>query len=68
MTGRVQKGFQADLVLLKGDPLVDINNTKNIEAVLNNGRFYDRQTLDSMLNAVKHANDNSRKINVTGRL
>lgn len=35
--GKVQAGFVADLVLLEGDPLADIRNTKRIVAVIQGG-------------------------------
>jgi imidazolonepropionase-like amidohydrolase len=59
-TGRIEIGYQADLLLLDANPLADINNTQAINAVFNNGRFYNRASLDNMLKAVKKANDNSR--------
>ena len=39
----------ADLVLLDGDPLADIRNARRISAVVANGRYLDRPTLDAML-------------------
>ncbi|MCE7992304.1 MAG: amidohydrolase family protein [Roseivirga sp.] len=36
--GQVKKGFEADLVLLNGNPFEDIANTKNIETVFVNGK------------------------------
>lgn len=36
--GRVAEGQRADLVLLAGDPLADIGNTRTIEAVISRGR------------------------------
>ncbi len=47
--GRVATGQMADLILLDADPLVDINNTRRIQAVIANGRAFDRAALDSML-------------------
>jgi cytosine/adenosine deaminase-related metal-dependent hydrolase len=37
--GRIEPGMRADLVLLAADPLVDITNTRRIEAVIARGRF-----------------------------
>ncbi|MGQ8365358.1 amidohydrolase family protein [Glaciecola sp. 1036] len=59
-SGKIKQGYQADLVLLTANPLQDIRNTRNIEAVISNGRLYERSTLDAMLDAVKQANDQSR--------
>lgn len=62
--GSVEAGRRADLVMLNSNPLVDINNTRDIEMVILNGRVFDRGQLDAMLDAVKKANDASRKINI----
>ena len=48
--GLISEGFFADLVLLNANPLESISNTKKIEAVFRNGRYYDRTDLDEMLN------------------
>jgi imidazolonepropionase-like amidohydrolase len=47
--GTIAKGKLADIVLLQADPLLDIGNTKKIEAVIVNGRLLDRKALDSLL-------------------
>jgi imidazolonepropionase-like amidohydrolase len=47
--GAVARGMVADLVLIDGDPLADIRNAKRISAVVANGRYLDRSTLDAML-------------------
>jgi imidazolonepropionase-like amidohydrolase len=39
----------ADLVLLDADPLLDIRNTTRINAVVANGRLYDRAALEKLL-------------------
>ena len=36
--GEIQVGMEADLLLLKRNPLQDIRNTRSIEAVISNGR------------------------------
>ncbi len=53
--GTVAKGKVADLVLLDGNPLVDIRNTRRISAVIANGRLFDRPALDQLLNRVQTA-------------
>ena len=39
-TGTVQKGKRGDLILINGDPLQDIHNTRNVEYVITNGTMY----------------------------
>jgi imidazolonepropionase-like amidohydrolase len=43
--GAVEEGKSADLVMLDGDPLKDINNTKRIAIVIREGHVYDRVAL-----------------------
>ncbi|MEO6538259.1 MAG: amidohydrolase family protein [Ferruginibacter sp.] len=38
--GTIERGKRADLVLLNGNPLKDISNTKNIYAVMLNGKLF----------------------------
>jgi imidazolonepropionase-like amidohydrolase len=49
----VASGKLADLVLLDANPLDDITNTTSIRAVVANGRYFDRATLDSLLTQVQ---------------
>jgi imidazolonepropionase-like amidohydrolase len=51
--GAIAPGKLADLVLLDADPLVDITNTTTIRAVVANGRYYDRATLDTLVSEVQ---------------
>ena len=51
--GVVARGKVADLVLLDGNPLQDIANTKRIRAVIQGGRLLDRSTLDRLLAQAK---------------
>lgn len=62
--GKIKIGYKADLVLLKKNPLEDINNTRSINAVISNGKYLNRAQLDKMLQAVKDANNRSRKVNI----
>lgn len=43
--GRIAKGMYADLVILDGDPLADINDLANVESVVTAGRHVTRQQL-----------------------
>lgn len=52
--GTVEAGKMADLVLLDANPLADIANTRRIDAVMLNGRLFDRTALDAM-SAVRFA-------------
>jgi imidazolonepropionase-like amidohydrolase len=47
--GTIEVGKIADLVLLDRDPLVDIRNTRSIQAVVLKGKLYSRSDLDAML-------------------
>lgn len=47
--GSIEKGKVADLVLLRSDPLEAIRHTREIEAVVDAGKYYSRTDLDTML-------------------
>jgi imidazolonepropionase-like amidohydrolase len=51
--GVVATGKVADLVLLDGNPLQDIANTKRIRAVIEGGRLLNRSALDALLARAK---------------
>lgn len=40
---------EADLILLNANPLEDISNTRSIHGVMQDGKYYDRETLDALL-------------------
>ena len=42
----------ADLVLLAGNPLNDIGNTRAIQGVMRAGQWFDRERLDAELDAI----------------
>ncbi len=37
--GRIRKGYEADLVILDSDPLVDLAAAEQVHAVINDGRL-----------------------------
>ena len=49
LRGTIEAGKIADQVLLDGDPLADIHNTRSVRAVVLNGKLYPREALDAML-------------------
>ena len=58
--GGIARGKRADLVLLRADPLADIHNTTQIQAVWLRGRYLDRAALDQLLAAAKHRHGRSK--------
>ncbi len=63
-TGRIEIGYEANLVLLDKNPLLDIKYTRSINTVIVDSNVFDRDLLDKILLAVKEANDKSRTINI----
>ncbi|MBK7871028.1 MAG: amidohydrolase family protein [Saprospiraceae bacterium] len=51
--GTISIGKDADLVLLKANPLENIQHTKSIKGVFRQGKFYNETTLNSMLEEAK---------------
>ena len=54
-TGTVNVGKEADLVILKSNPLNNIAATQEIDAVVLNGVAFDRLALDAMLETAAQA-------------
>jgi imidazolonepropionase-like amidohydrolase len=48
-TGVIKTGAVADLVLISGNPLVDINQTRKIDGVMLNGRWLSKAYIDNGL-------------------
>ena len=51
--GSIEPGKIASLLLLRADPLADIHNTTQIEAVWFEGKYFDQAALAAMLDKVK---------------
>lgn len=62
--GTIDIGKQADMVILNNNPLLDIKSTQDIYAVINNGQYFNRANLNSLLEQAKQKKvelDNERK-------
>ena len=51
--GSIAPGRSADLIVLRDDPLLDIGNTRSIEAVMVRGRYLSREELDAGLKDIR---------------
>lgn len=49
--GRVCRGMDADLVILKENPLSDISNIRTVKSVIQGGQLWDKETLQRRLDA-----------------
>jgi imidazolonepropionase-like amidohydrolase len=47
--GSISEGKAASMVLLRADPLEDIHNAEQIEAVFLRGQYFSREDLDQLL-------------------
>ncbi len=53
--GTVEAGKMANLVLLRADPLADIHNTSQIQAVWLKGAFFDDAALAQFLQSARQS-------------
>jgi imidazolonepropionase-like amidohydrolase len=51
--GIIKQGAAADLILLNGNPLVDINQSKNIAGVVLAGRWLPKSWIDQTLKSLE---------------
>lgn len=51
--GSIQPGMLADIIVIDGDPLVDIRQSENVLYTMINGRLYDALTLEQIAPARK---------------
>jgi imidazolonepropionase-like amidohydrolase len=63
-TGKIQPGFNADLILLAQNPLENIRNLQSIEAVFFNKYWLSKNNINKMLDAVLQANDENRHVDI----
>ena len=63
-TGRIEPGYKANLVLLKGNPLENIKHLNNISLVIKGKQIYERKLLDQILEMVLDSNEESRSIDI----
>ena len=52
--GTIEVGKHADLLLLRADPLADIHNTRNIQALFIGGHLLGRRELDTLLSSAEN--------------
>jgi imidazolonepropionase-like amidohydrolase len=53
--GAIELGQPADLLLLDADPLVNIENTRKIQGVMAQGRWFYRAALNNLFREIKQA-------------
>ena len=51
--GTIKENTWADLIILDANPLEDINSTRRINAVIKQGKYFDRNELDKILQRLK---------------
>jgi len=51
--GSIQENMWADLLILDADPLENINNTKQINSVIKQGKLYDKKALNAKMQRLK---------------
>jgi len=55
--GTIAPNKYADILLLSGNPLADISNTKKIAGLCVNGKFYNRKDLDALKGSAKELSE-----------
>ncbi|MEL6842775.1 MAG: amidohydrolase family protein, partial [Bacteroidota bacterium] len=61
-TGKIEAGYQADLVLLSENPLLDIEHTRSVETVFRGSHWLSKAQITELLDLVKVNNDQEREV------
>ena len=64
-SGKITRGYIPDLLILEGNPLENIRNTRSICGVVAHGKYFDRGLLDEMLSELKRINGQSRRKDIS---
>lgn len=51
--GQVREGMRAELLLLNGNPLDDLDNLRKVRGVFVNGRWHEQASIDAMLSSIR---------------
>ena len=57
--GTIEKGKRADVVLFNANPLLNISNTKNIHAVITNGKIFSSKDLEALKEKIVKINSSN---------
>lgn len=63
-TGKIKKGYQSDLILLTGNPLENIKNTRTIEYVFFDKYMINKIQIRTILKAIEDVNNQNRDISI----
>ena len=66
LQGTIEAGKAADLVVLTGNPLDDIANTRKIDTVIQAGRIYDGEKLSALAESKEHYVPRPRPVSQNG--
>ncbi|WP_299219171.1 amidohydrolase family protein [uncultured Aquimarina sp.] len=63
-TGKIEVGYESDLILLSKNPLEDITNTKSIEMVFFDNYRIDENGIKRILNKIEEVNNDNRNVEI----
>ena len=55
--GMLKEGFDADILILEANPLLDVRNVSKINTVIQGGRMHERKELDDILENARNIKD-----------